>query len=72
MFILKFIDAQVSKYSKAELSSLKCSSCESLSNFLGVELSKQKSKSEIIYGLQYLICKEAPKSLYDIVSICHF
>jgi len=59
-------NAQVSKYSKAELSNLKCSSCESLSNFLGVELSKQKSKSEIIYGLQYLICKEAPKSLYNI------
>lgn len=58
--------AQVSKHSKAELSNMKCSSCESLSNFLNVELSKPKSKSEIIYGLQYLICKEAPKSLYDI------
>jgi len=56
----------IAKHSKAELLSTKCSSCESLSSFLQVEMTKPKAKTEIVYGLQNMICQEAPHSLYNI------
>lgn len=57
----------MAKLSKEKRDDFKCEACNDFSSFLLAELNKPKAKTEIIYGLQDLICKELPKPFYKTV-----
>jgi len=57
--------SDIAKHSKSALLPLKCSNCETMSSFMLTEMQKPKAKTEIVYGLTNLFCKDAPHVLHN-------
>jgi hypothetical protein len=58
--------SDIAKLSQSDLTTLKCDSCKSLSSFMLTEMKKSKAKTEIVYGLQSMICKDTPQFLHTV------